>query len=205
MICPDCPPDPVTHPVLAFPKGASVYRRADFSTRSGRLYVARGERLVVLRRKGRFARVRVSNGRGPTFRRWVNEREGKIVRTHWSLVVRRDKRDVLVFRRGRRVSRIRATVGAPSTPTPQGTFAIRSRVRMRPGDPMFGTYGCCALALDITSYAPFGTQEWGSIALHRSFGGDLGRAASHGCIRIPRARLRSLFRRLPAGTLVKIV
>lgn len=205
MICADCPPDPVQYPVLAFPKGASVYSRANFSSRSGRLYVSPGERLVVLRRKGRFARVRVSNGVGPTYKRWVNEREGKLVKTNWSMVIRRKQRDVLVFRHGVRVSRIRATVGKPSTPTPQGVFTIRKRVRMKPGDSKYGTYGCCALALDITVFAPFGGQEWGSIALHRSFGGDLGKAASHGCVRIPLSRLRSLYQRLPAGTLVKIV
>jgi len=189
MICPSCPPDPIVHPVLAFPMGASVYNRPDFSKRSG-LFVARGERLVVLSRKGRFARVRVTTKRGPTVKRWVNEREGKLVRSSYSLVVRRSKRVILIFRNGHRISRFRATVGAPSTPTPKGVFTITSRY--------------CVLALDVTSFAPFGTQTWGWIALHRNFGGDLGRPVSHGCIRIPRDRVRWLHRHLPAGTLVKV-
>lgn len=205
MICTDCPPDPVAHPVLAFPKGASVYAKPDFSTRSRRLYVARGEHVVVLARKGRFAKVRVASNSGPTFKRWVNERDGKLVKTTWSLVVRRKKRDVLVFRGDRRISRYRATVGAPSTPTPEGVYAVTERIRLRPGDPRFAAYGCCVLALDITVYAPFGGQGWGNIALHRNFGGDLGRASSHGCIRIPLDRLRRLYSKLPTGTLVKIV
>ena len=81
--------------------------------------------------------------------------------TSGALVVRRKKRDVLVFRNGRRVSRIRATVGAPSTPTPQGVFTITRRYRFKPSDREFRTYGCCVLALDITVFAPFG----GKVAL----------------------------------------
>lgn len=204
MICASCPPDPVVYPVLAFPKGASVYNEPDFSKRSG-LYVGRGERVVVLAREGRFARVRVMTNRGSTVKRWVNESDGKLVRKKYSVVVRRKKRDVLVFRDGKQISRIRATVGAPSTPTPKGVFTITRRFRFKPGDREYGTYGCCVLALDVTVFAPFGGQTWGSIALHRNFGGDLGRAVSHGCIRIPLARVRWLHRNLPPGTLVKIV
>lgn len=205
MICSDCPPDPVVHPVLAFAKGASVFSKPDFATRSDRLYIARNERVVVLARKGRFAKVRVATGYGPTYKRWVSESEGKVVKTSYSIVVRRKQRDVLVFRNGRRISRMQATVGAPSTPTPSGVYTITQKHRFKPGDREYGTYGCCVLSLDVTSFAPFGGQTWGAIALHRSFGGDLGRAVSHGCVRIPLARLRTLYRKLPTGTLVKIV
>jgi lipoprotein-anchoring transpeptidase ErfK/SrfK len=165
----------------------------------------KGERLVVLAREGRFAKVRIGTSRGPTVKRWVNEREGKPVTAIYSLIVRRKKRDVLVFREGRQISRIRATVGAPSTPTPSGVFTITERFRFKPGDREFSTYGCCVLALDVTVFAPFGGQTWGSIAIHRNFGGDLGRAVSHGCIRIPMNRLRRLYGRLTPGSLVKIV
>lgn len=205
MACAMCPPDPVAHPVLQFPRGAVTYKQPDFGRRDGQRYVPAGHSLVVLARHGSFARVRVSTGSGPTYLRWVNVREGRPIRSSYSLVVRRRMREVLVFRDGRQLERIPAAVGNPSTPTPRGIFVISTRVRLTAANGgEFQTYGCCVMALDVTVRAPFANQVWGTVALHRNFGGDLGGAVSHGCIRMPLGRVRWLYTHLLPGTLVKV-
>jgi len=205
MACASCPPDAAAHPVLAFPRGALTYKLPDFARRDGHRYVSSGDRLVVLARSGRFVRVRVTNGQGPTYRRWVVASDGVPVHTSYSLVVRRRMREVLVFRDGQQVRRIPACVGKGSTPTPSGIYTISRRVRLTAANGgEFQTYGCCVMALDITVRAPFANQTWGTVAMHRSFGGDLGAAVSHGCIRMPLDRVRWLYTHLPAGTLVRI-
>lgn len=205
IACAACPPDPVAHPVLAFPRGALTYKAPDFAQRDGHRYIAAGDRLVVLARQGSFVRVRVTTGLGPTYRRWVVARDGVPVRTAYSLVIRRSLREVLLYKDGQRLSRIPVAVGKGSTPTPRGIFTISRRVRLTSANGgEYQTYGCCVMALDITARAPFGNQVWGTVGLHRNFGGDLGGAVSHGCIRIPVDRLRWMWTHLPAGTLVKI-
>jgi hypothetical protein len=205
MVCAVCPPDPVAHQVLAFPGGAVTYKLPDYARRDARRFVAAGDRLVVLARHRSFVRVRVTTGSGPTYLRWVRARDGSPVRTSYSLVIRRRMHEVLVFRQGRRVERIPAGVGTSSTPTPRGLYTISRRIRLTAANGgEFQTYGCCVMALDITARAPFGNQVWGTVALHRNFGGDLGRAVSHGCVRLPLDRVRWLYTHLPAGTLVRI-
>lgn len=206
IACDTCPADPVAHPVLEFPRGAVTYKAPDFGRRDGKNYVAAGDALVVLETKGSFVRVRVTRGDGPTYRRWVLARDGNPVHTAYSLVVRRKAHEVLLFKNGKRIQRIQAAVGKGSTPTPPGVFTISRKIHLssvRGGE--FTTYGCCVMALDISARAPFANQVWGTVALHRSFGGDLGRAVSHGCIRLPLDRVRWLYGHLPAGTLVRIV
>lgn len=206
IACDTCPADPVAHPVLEFPRGAVTYKAPDFGRRDGQNYVASGDALVVLATQGSFVRVRVTRGDGPTYRRWVLARDGEPVHTAYSLVVRRRKHEVLLYKDGRRIQRIQAAVGKGSTPTPAGIFTISRKIRgssLRASEQQ--TYGCCVMALDITARAPFADQVWGTVAMHRSFGGDVGHSVSHGCIRMPLDRVRWLYDHLPAGTLVRIV
>jgi lipoprotein-anchoring transpeptidase ErfK/SrfK len=97
----------------------------------------------------------------------------------------------------------RVAVGKPSTPSPVGTFTIERRVanptyshagkvvQPGPGNPV----GTRWMGLSRKGYGIHGTNAPGSI----------GKAASHGCIRMERHDLEELFAELKEGDTVEIV
>lgn len=94
-------------------------------------------------------------------------------------------------------------VGKPSTPSPVGTFAIERRVMNPtyshngkvvapgPGNPV----GTRWMGLSIHGYGIHGTNEPHSI----------GKAASHGCIRMARADLEELYPLVQVGDTVELI
>ena len=94
-------------------------------------------------------------------------------------------------------------VGKPSTPSPEGTFAIERRVANPtyhhdgrtvapgPGNPV----GTRWMGLSIHGYGIHGTNEPHSI----------GKAASHGCIRMARADLEEFYEMVAVGDTVELV
>jgi len=94
-------------------------------------------------------------------------------------------------------------VGKPSTPSPTGTFRVVSRVANPtyyhkgkvvmpgPGNPVGNRW----IGLSEKGYGIHGTNAPGSI----------GKAASHGCIRMNRLDLEELFAMLKTGEAVEIV
>jgi hypothetical protein len=97
----------------------------------------------------------------------------------------------------------RVAVGKPSTPSPIGTFRVISRVSNPtyshrgkvvlpgPGNPV----GTRWIGLSEKGYGIHGTNAPNSI----------GKAASHGCIRMERRDLEELFAMLKVGATVEIV
>jgi lipoprotein-anchoring transpeptidase ErfK/SrfK len=94
-------------------------------------------------------------------------------------------------------------IGQPGTPTPTGRFFVT--VRLRP--PLISAvYGAWALGLSAYSEVldQFGTGD-GQIALHgTSDPSQLGRAVSHGCVRLSNASISALAAQLPVGSPVEI-
>jgi lipoprotein-anchoring transpeptidase ErfK/SrfK len=94
-------------------------------------------------------------------------------------------------------------VGSPNTPTPTGQFFVT--VHLHP--PQISTvYGSWALGLSAYSqvYDQFGTGD-GQIALHGWNNlADLGRAVSHGCVRLDNQAITRLAGELPIGSPVTI-
>ena len=94
-------------------------------------------------------------------------------------------------------------VGKPSTPSPTGTFTIERRVTnptyhhggktVLPGP--HNPVGTRWMGLSIPGYGIHGTNEPNSI----------GKAASHGCIRMARADLEELFTLVAVGDEVELV
>lgn len=131
---------------------------------------------------------------------WIAAEHALLGSTPWSITVDRSARRLTLWRSGRAVRRIRVTVGAPSSPTPLGRFAITDKLWMEPGS----VYGCCALALS-------GKQTRGRLAgvrlaIHGTRAPEpLGRAASNGCARATARDLRRLMRTVPRGTPVRVV
>lgn len=108
----------------------------------------------------------------------------------------------LVDRDGRTLVRIRVGIGAASTPTPIGRFAVTDGLRPAVGSP----YGCCILAL--SGHQPDVPQGWTGgdrLAIHGTNApATIGAAASHGCLRASDADLRRLMDRVGLGTIVEI-
>jgi len=109
----------------------------------------------------------------------------------------------LVLFEGDRVLRIyEVAVGKPSTPTPQGKFAIINRV---PNPTYFARTGAVAPGANN----PLGSRWMGLSAQGYGIHGtnapsSIGKAASHGCVRMRKQDLEELFEMVTVGTTVEL-
>jgi lipoprotein-anchoring transpeptidase ErfK/SrfK len=134
---------------------------------------------------------------------WINERATTISVTAWHLVVDLSARTVTVYHAGHPVKVVKAVVGKPSTPTPEGDYFVEETIALastQVGAPF-------ALALSARSSV---LQDFeggpGQIALHGllNVGGVPGTAVSHGCVRLDNATMAWLSGRISPGTPVTI-
>lgn len=113
------------------------------------------------------------------------------------------RREVLVRRDGRVVSRFPVAIGAPGTPTPTGRFAVTDKLLTGSAS---SPYGCCILAL--SGHQTRTPQGWGGgdrLAIHATnLPETIGTAASLGCLRAPAGAARRLVQTVPLGTIVTI-
>ena len=88
-------------------------------------------------------------------------------------------------------------IGAPSTPTPSGRFWVREGLNNLGGNPAYGPFAFGTAAYSRLSEWPGG----GVVGIHGTNAPSLipGRP-SHGCIRVPNARILRLKRLMPIGT-----
>ena len=119
------------------------------------------------------------------------------------IVVSLEDRKLALVQDGQVVKVYSVAVGKPSTPSPEGTFAIEHRVANPtyhhdgktippgPGNPV----GTRWMGLSIKGYGIHGTNEPKSI----------GKAASHGCIRMAKADLEELYPLVQVGDKVELV
>ncbi|MEA2300155.1 MAG: hypothetical protein QOE44_690 [Solirubrobacteraceae bacterium] len=135
---------------------------------------------------------------------WIEQRGTEPATTDWRIVVKTVSRRILVYRGGRLLRAFAAIVGKPSTPTPRGRFFVEENIRMLPG----AVGAPFALATSARSNV---LQEFdggpGQIALHGldNVGGELGTAASHGCVRLADSTVAWLAARISPGVPVTIV
>lgn len=149
--------------------------------------------ILVPRREGRRA--------------WIDATGVELQRRKNFVRVHLRTRTVDVWRLGRKVRSVRAVIGAPSTPTPTGLYAIYEAVRASADRGFTGPW-----ALHLTAFSPvldrFGAGD-GRIALHgrgpAALGDPLGTARSHGCIRINNAEVAWLRMQALPGTPVQIL
>ena len=133
---------------------------------------------------------------------WVRARDVALARVHARIVVDLGARRLRLYHDGR--LRITATVavGSPSTPTPTGRYYVNQE--LIPSDPT-GPYGPVAVGISAFSNVLTGWAQGGPIAIHgTNEPSSIGRAASHGCIRLPNHLLRQVFAETPVGTPVLI-
>jgi lipoprotein-anchoring transpeptidase ErfK/SrfK len=164
-----------------------------------------GRRLIlsVTQRRGAWAAVPtflVPNGR----RAWVHvdRRTFVVRRTRWRLTADLSARTVAVMHGDERVRTLRVAIGAPSTPTPPGTYAITDKLR---GGPFGRSFGCCILALSGHQPKVRTGSVDGRLAIHGTDRPDLvGARASQGCLRARDRDVRWLMRTVPVGTQLTI-
>lgn len=167
------------------------------------------QHLLVLKSvvaKGKtWIKVRLAS-RPNTAAAWIPANRARISENPWRVLISTAHRKVTVLKAGRRVLRFRAVIGAPETPTPKGLFAIYERVRQVPANGFLGPF-----ALHLTAHSNVLDNYGGGagrVAIHGRDGASLldplGTARSHGCIRVNNSRIRSLAKKLPLGTPVRI-
>jgi hypothetical protein len=133
---------------------------------------------------------------------WVEfGRDVSVQSVRWTLRASLSQRRLSVLRDGRLMRTIPVAIGAPSSPTPVGRFAVAEKV-MGPFGP---AYGCCILAL--TARQPRLPAGWNRsityyVAIHA--GSGQGAAVSAGCLHATEADVRYLMRTVPLGTPVQI-
>jgi L,D-transpeptidase catalytic domain len=134
---------------------------------------------------------------------WVREEQLSTleeVTTH--LTIDRKRLRATLRDEGKRVWRSPVGVGKPGTITPGGRFWVRERLSNLGGSPIYGpwAFGTSAYSDTLTDW-PGG----GVVGIHGTNQPELipGRP-SHGCVRMPNAKIRRLAKLMPVGTPILI-
>ena len=116
---------------------------------------------------------------------WINADKVVIARTPWRIEVSTARHTLTLLRGGKVVRTVSVVVGKPSTPTPDGLFAVWWAIPWHPDD-FLGSW-----VLELTAHSN-ALQQFdggdGTVAIHGRGGASLqdplGTALSHGCIRL---------------------
>lgn len=133
---------------------------------------------------------------------WVRADEVTLKTLPYSLLVSTEERTVTLLRGEEVVEVFTAAVGTGNTPTPTGEYFLTELIK-----PTNRGYGPFAFGLSAFSDVlnNFGGGP-GQIGLHgTSDSSSIGRAASHGCIRLANEDITYLAELLPLGTPMTIV
>jgi lipoprotein-anchoring transpeptidase ErfK/SrfK len=133
---------------------------------------------------------------------WIRADEVKLEAVRTRLEIDLSERRLVFFRNGRLVLRTTAGTGTSGTPTPKGSYYVNQRFRVLDPSGPFGPG-----AIGISAFSPVLTDwvQGGPIAVHGTNDpSSVGRAASHGCIRIRNGVLRRLLPATETGSPVFI-
>jgi hypothetical protein len=185
--------------VLARPGGAPLATLGS-RTAFGSLRV-----LSVVNRHGRWLHVATADL--PSARDgWIDAGAPGVTlgSTRVSIVIHLRVRTLELRRDNHVLRRVTVGVGAPSSPTPTGRFAVTDKLR---GAAFSAAYGCCILALSARqTHLPAGWTGGDRIAIHGTNApATIGRALSTGCVHAQDDALRYLMARVPLGTPVAIL
>jgi hypothetical protein len=130
---------------------------------------------------------------------WVRAWAVQPFRVRSRITVDLSQRRLRVYRSGRVVVDTRVAVGTSATPTPPGHYFVNERYVLPDASGPFGPS-----ALGISAHSDVLQHVWvedGPIGIHgTNEPWSIGRAASHGCIRVSNDEMRRIFRLAPAGT-----
>ena len=151
--------------------------------------------------KGKVAWYKISVPGRPNGRTgWVAASQVAIHPMPWQVVVYRGSRVIQLWKGTQLLYTNKVAVGAPGMETPVGLFYVT--VRFKPvQEPFLG-----AFAFETSAYSKL--SEWpggGVVGLHGwNDPSVLGKAVSHGCIRISNATAEYLRDRIPVGTPIRV-
>ena len=130
---------------------------------------------------------------------WVLASRVRLHAVRTTIVVRRAARTLTVRRGRHELLRARVAIGAANAPTPLGSFFVTAR--FRPQLAYLGAYAFETSAFSRLSDWPGG----GIVGIHGTDQPELlGRAVSHGCIRLSDRAVRRLRRLVPLGAPLSI-
>ena len=136
---------------------------------------------------------------------WLPESRVEVNELRYRITISRRLHRLTLLRDGRKVGSTRVVIGAPSTPTPRGAFAVLEVVKQPKGEAI-GPW-----ALHLTAHSNVLDNYGGGpgrVALHGRSGGllnaSLGSSRSHGCVRMPNAFISRLAKVAVEGTPVQI-
>jgi lipoprotein-anchoring transpeptidase ErfK/SrfK len=134
---------------------------------------------------------------------WVREGQLALYTTTSRIVIDLSDRTLSVYRRGSLVRSFPVAVGRPGLSTPTGRFYLTQK--LRPSDPN-GAYG--VLQLGTSAFQPK-LNDWpdgGQVGIHGTNEPWLiGKAVSHGCVRMKNAAVKEVSRLVPTGSPIEIV
>lgn len=130
---------------------------------------------------------------------WVREDQVVLKKIRTFVRVSTKAKRVEVFLRGKRIRVFSASVGTGGTPTPKGTFSVYDTV------PTTGPLGPHILVLSAHSNV-LKTFDGGNgvVGIH-GWSSRVGRAESHGCVRLSQSAIKSLNHVVKPGTPVQIL
>jgi hypothetical protein len=134
---------------------------------------------------------------------WVRGNQVHVIPLVYKVEVDLSARELRLLRGDQVARRFRVAVGTTATPTPVGDFFLSAKLRPPQISPAFGSW-----ALALSAWSPvldqFGTGD-GQIALHGTRNvTTLGKAVSHGCVRLDDRDVAELAELLPLGSPVRI-
>ena len=135
-------------------------------------------------------------------RGWVPDGPLALYPTTSKIVVDLSQRRLTVYRRGEEVASFPVAVGRPGLATPTGFFYVTQK--LRPATP-YGVYG--ALQLGTSAFQPKlpGWPGGGQVGIHGTNEDSLiGKAISHGCVRMHNKDILAVSRLVPTGSPVII-
>jgi hypothetical protein len=135
-------------------------------------------------------------------RGWIRDGQMAFYTTASKIVIDLSRRELMVYRRGELMGTFPVAVGRPGLETPTGHFFITQK--LRPPDPN-GVYGVLQLGTSATQPKLNGWPDGGLVAIHgTSEPWLIGKAISHGCVRMKNAAVQEVSRLVPAGSPVFI-
>jgi lipoprotein-anchoring transpeptidase ErfK/SrfK len=133
-------------------------------------------------------------------RGWIDASTVKLETVRTRIVIDRSARTLKLYDQARLRFRTKVAVGRPGTATPTGDFYVQAGFRAT--EPMLGAY-----AFETSAYSTL--SEWpggGIIGIHGTPRPELlGKAVSHGCVRVSNAAALALERLVPMGAAITIV
>ena len=153
-------------------------------------------------KKGKTAWYKITVPGRPNGRTgWVPAKQVSIRPVPWQVVVFRGSRVIQLWKNDELVYTNKVAVGAPGMETPIGPYYVT--VRFKPvTEPFLGTF-----AFETSAYSKL--SEWpggGVVGLHGwNDPSVLGKAVSHGCIRLSNKTASFLRDRIPVGTPIRVL